>query len=87
MCHTRRVCVQTLTLCPQVTLCDCPGLVFPSFVTSSAEMVLNGILPIAHLRDHVGAHAASDVTIPVPSSSPSPLCVFVCVCRPHEAGV
>jgi ribosome biogenesis GTPase A len=46
--------VQTLTLNPQVTLCDCPGLVFPSFVSSQAEMVTNGILPIAHLRDHTG---------------------------------
>ena len=46
--------LQTLTLNPDVTLCDCPGLVFPSFVSSMAEMVTNGILPIAHLRDHTG---------------------------------
>ena len=46
--------LQTLSLNPEVTLCDCPGLVFPSFVSSHAEMVTNGILPIAHLRDHTG---------------------------------
>jgi large subunit GTPase 1 len=46
-------------LTPQVTLCDCPGLVFPSFVVSGAEMVVNGILPIAHLRDHTGALCAA----------------------------
>lgn len=45
---------QTLSLNPQVLLCDCPGLVFPSFVSSQAEMVTSGILPIAHLRDHTG---------------------------------
>jgi hypothetical protein len=30
-----------------------PGLVFPSFVHSREEMVVNGILPIDQLRDHV----------------------------------
>lgn len=33
-------------------LCDCPGLVFPSFLSSKAEMVCSGILPIDQLRDH-----------------------------------
>ena len=32
-------------------LCDCPGLVFPSFVNSKAELVVNGILPIDQLQD------------------------------------
>ena len=32
-------------------LCDCPGLVFPSFVDSKAELVVNGILGIDELRD------------------------------------
>jgi len=35
------------------TLCDCPGLVFPSFVSTTAEMVCAGVLPIAQLRDHL----------------------------------
>ncbi len=34
-------------------LCDCPGLVFPTFLTSKAEMVCSGILPIDQMRDHV----------------------------------
>ena len=33
--------------------CDCPGLVFPSFVSSREEMVVNGVLPIDQLRDHI----------------------------------
>jgi len=28
------------------------GLVMPSFVTTKAEMILNGILPIDQMRDH-----------------------------------
>lgn len=34
-------------------LCDCPGLVMPSFVLTKADMILNGILPIDQMRDHV----------------------------------
>ncbi|XP_022710242.1 large subunit GTPase 1 homolog isoform X1 [Varroa jacobsoni] len=44
---------QTIHLCNDLILCDCPGLVFPNFVSSKAEMVINGILPIDQLRDHV----------------------------------
>ncbi|XP_047139857.1 large subunit GTPase 1 homolog isoform X1 [Hydra vulgaris] len=44
---------QTHFLDESLCLCDCPGLVFPSFISSKAEMVLNGILPIDQLRDHV----------------------------------
>jgi len=36
------------------TLCDCPGLVFPNFANTKAEMVCNGILPIHQLTDHIG---------------------------------
>jgi large subunit GTPase 1 len=45
---------QTIHLSDQIILCDCPGLVFPSFATTKAEMVINGVLPIDQLRDHVG---------------------------------
>lgn len=34
-------------------LCDCPGLVMPSFVYTKADLVVNGILPIDQMRDHV----------------------------------
>jgi large subunit GTPase 1 len=43
---------QTIHL-DDIVLCDCPGLVFPSFATTKAEMVVNGVLPIDQLRDHV----------------------------------
>lgn len=36
---------------PNVTLCDCPGLVFPSFVSSSADLVLAGVYPLTQVRD------------------------------------
>lgn len=43
--------LQTLVLNPDITLCDCPGLVFPSMLSSRAEMVTCGVLPIDQLRD------------------------------------
>lgn len=44
---------QTLFLDNELLLCDCPGLVMPSFVLTKADMILNGILPIDQMRDHV----------------------------------
>ncbi|KAF5303058.1 hypothetical protein FQR65_LT08387 [Abscondita terminalis] len=44
---------QTLFLDKDLLLCDCPGLVMPSFVYTKAEMIINGILPIDQMRDHV----------------------------------
>lgn len=44
---------QTFYIENDLVLCDCPGLVFPSFVTNKAEMVLSGILPIDEIRDHI----------------------------------
>ncbi|KAF2880185.1 hypothetical protein ILUMI_25986 [Ignelater luminosus] len=44
---------QTLYLEKDILLCDCPGLVMPSFVYTKAEMIINGILPIDQMRDHV----------------------------------
>lgn len=35
----------------QTTLCDCPGLVLPSLVMSTAEMLVAGILPVDQMRD------------------------------------
>lgn len=43
---------QTLPLTDTLTLVDCPGLVFPSFVSTREEMVCNGVLPIDQLRDY-----------------------------------
>ncbi|XP_025082986.1 large subunit GTPase 1 homolog isoform X2 [Pomacea canaliculata] len=44
---------QTLFVDHDLMLCDCPGLVFPSFISTTAELVVNGILPIDQLRDCV----------------------------------
>ena len=44
---------QTIILNDQLCLCDCPGLVFPSFIATKADMVCNGLLPIDQMRDHV----------------------------------
>lgn len=43
---------QTLPFSEQVTLCDCPGLVFPQFATSSGELIVDGILPIDQMREY-----------------------------------
>lgn len=44
---------QTLYLESNLILCDCCGLVLPSFCYTKAEMVLNGILPPDQMRDYV----------------------------------
>ncbi|XP_045617444.1 large subunit GTPase 1 homolog [Procambarus clarkii] len=44
---------QTLFLSEDILLCDCPGLVFPAFVTTKQEMIISGILPIDQMRDEV----------------------------------
>jgi large subunit GTPase 1 len=43
--------LQTLILSETLTLCDCPGLVFPSLLSSRAEMVTCGVLPIDQVKD------------------------------------
>jgi hypothetical protein len=43
---------QTIVL-GNVTLCDCPGLVFPTFMNTKAGLLCNGILPIDRMRDHI----------------------------------
>ncbi|XP_058457016.1 large subunit GTPase 1 homolog [Malaya genurostris] len=44
---------QTLFVDNELLFCDCPGLVMPSFCTTKADMILNGILPIDQMRDHI----------------------------------
>ncbi|KAK7579639.1 hypothetical protein V9T40_000268 [Parthenolecanium corni] len=44
---------QTLYLEKDILLCDCPGLVMPSFALTKADMIINGILPIDQMKDHV----------------------------------
>lgn len=43
---------QTIHLSPTTILCDCPGLVFPQFTTSPADLVCDGILPIDQMREY-----------------------------------
>lgn len=45
---------QTIHLSERVILCDCPGLVFPNFANTKAELVCNGVLPIDQMREHTG---------------------------------
>ncbi|KAK4482755.1 hypothetical protein RD792_009923 [Penstemon davidsonii] len=43
---------QTLIISEKLTLCDCPGLVFPSFTSSRYEMIASGVLPIDRITEH-----------------------------------
>jgi large subunit GTPase 1 len=43
---------QTLIISDELVLCDCPGLVFPSFSSSRHEMVAYGVLPIDRMTQH-----------------------------------
>ncbi|XP_019199238.1 PREDICTED: GTPase LSG1-2 [Ipomoea nil] len=43
---------QTLIISDRLTLCDCPGLVFPSFTSSRFEMIASGVLPIDRMTEH-----------------------------------
>eukprot|EP00698_Gefionella_okellyi_P024963 TRINITY_DN898_c0_g2_i1.p1 TRINITY_DN898_c0_g2~~TRINITY_DN898_c0_g2_i1.p1 ORF type:complete len:655 (-),score=150.50 TRINITY_DN898_c0_g2_i1:1598-3460(-) len=45
---------QTIGVDFNIMLCDCPGLVFPSYVATKADMVCNGILPIDQMREFKG---------------------------------
>ncbi|KAK7263480.1 hypothetical protein RJT34_31071 [Clitoria ternatea] len=46
---------QTLIISDKLTLCDCPGLVFPSFSSSRYEMIACGVLPIDRMTEHRGS--------------------------------
>lgn len=57
---------QTIHLSDKVILCDCPGLVFPNFATTNADLVCNGVLPIDQLREYTGPAALVTHRIPQP---------------------
>lgn len=57
---------QTIHLSDQVILCDCPGLVFPNFATTKAELVCSGVLPIDQLREYTGPSTLVAQRIPQP---------------------
>ncbi|KAJ0966332.1 hypothetical protein J5N97_027470 [Dioscorea zingiberensis] len=43
---------QTLIISDELVLCDCPGLVFPSFSSSRYEMIASGVLPVDRMTEH-----------------------------------
>lgn len=43
---------QTIIISDELMLCDCPGLVFPSFTSSRYEMIASGVLPIDRMTEH-----------------------------------
>mmetsp|Transcript_31420 Transcript_31420/g.73364 ORF Transcript_31420/g.73364 Transcript_31420/m.73364 type:complete len:585 (+) Transcript_31420:143-1897(+) len=46
--------LQTLELSEWgITLCDCPGLVFPSVVATKAHLITNGVVPLDEVRDFI----------------------------------
>lgn len=56
---------QTLALTSHVILCDCPGLVFPNFSSSKAELICAGVLSVDTLRgDYISAMALIASRIP-----------------------
>ncbi|KAK8062215.1 hypothetical protein PG997_014312 [Apiospora hydei] len=57
---------QTIHLSDKVILCDCPGLVFPNFATTKADLVCNGVLPIDQLREYSGPCGLVAHRIPQP---------------------
>ncbi|KAL5014479.1 hypothetical protein ScPMuIL_008749 [Solemya velum] len=76
---------QTLYVDSGLMLCDCPGLVFPSFVSTKADLIVNGILPIDQMTDSnspislICSHIPRDllqqiygITIPKPQEGEDP---------------
>jgi large subunit GTPase 1 len=62
--------LQTINLEEEgITLCDCPGLVFPSFQISRAGMVANGVLSIDRMTDWRGALAVVCDRVPAEAIS------------------
>jgi large subunit GTPase 1 len=75
---------QTIHLSDKVLLCDCPGLVFPNFATTKAELVCNGVLPIDQLREFTGP--AGLVAMRIPQAFLEALYGMKIVTRPIEEG-
>ena len=55
---------QTIHLSENIVLCDCPGLVFPNFASTKADLVCDGVLPIDQLREYTGPVALVAQRIP-----------------------
>ncbi|KAJ7630761.1 hypothetical protein FB45DRAFT_793431 [Roridomyces roridus] len=55
---------QTINLSDTIMLCDCPGLVFPQFATTKADLICDGVLPIDQMKEHTGPAALVAKRIP-----------------------
>ncbi|KAJ7786125.1 hypothetical protein B0H16DRAFT_1401155 [Mycena metata] len=55
---------QTINLSDSIVLCDCPGLVFPQFATTKADLICDGVLPIDQMKEHTGPAALVVKRIP-----------------------
>lgn len=55
---------QTIHLSDSILLCDCPGLVFPQFATTKADLICDGVLPIDQMREYTGPIALVVKRIP-----------------------
>lgn len=75
---------QTIHLSDEIILCDCPGLVFPNFANTKAELVCNGILPIDQLREYTGPVGL--VVRRVPQAFLEAIYGIKIRTRPHEEG-
>eukprot|EP01118_Nematostelium_gracile_P020210 TRINITY_DN973_c0_g1_i2.p1 TRINITY_DN973_c0_g1~~TRINITY_DN973_c0_g1_i2.p1 ORF type:complete len:645 (-),score=180.66 TRINITY_DN973_c0_g1_i2:81-2015(-) len=58
--HFQTIILEDFDIC----LCDCPGLVFPTFLSTKADMVCNGLLSVHQLQAH--AQPVSLVTKRIP---------------------
>lgn len=45
--------LQTAILSDTLMLCDCPGLVFPVFMNTKADLLFNGVLPASNMRNYI----------------------------------
>ena len=45
--------LQTILLNKIITLCDCPGLIFPSLASSKAEMICNGVISTETAMEYI----------------------------------
>ncbi|KAH6655140.1 putative ribosome biogenesis GTPase Lsg1 [Truncatella angustata] len=75
---------QTIHLSDNVILCDCPGLVFPNFASTNADLVCNGVLPIDQLREYTGP--ATLVTHRIPQLFLEAIYGIKIKTRPFEEG-
>ncbi len=55
---------QTIHLSDSIILCDCPGLVFPQFATTKADLICDGVLPIDQMKEYTAPAALVVKRIP-----------------------